>query len=116
MLAHRPDAALKRPIGESVFSGNPVYDALKSAGNAAGAVGDGAEEGRGQRDHHARKAHAIAPDSLRRGAGAEQVCHVGREDEGEQQGIERLAGPVEEPPAEDPLAWGDHVRTSVSGR
>ncbi|MPL60894.1 hypothetical protein SDC9_06457 [bioreactor metagenome] len=88
----------------------------------AGAIGDRAEDWRKKRDNHARGGLPPAPIGLRRRRRrimAEPARHemragdlgeIGAKDEGQQQGIVGLAGPVEEPPAPDPLARGDHAR------
>ena len=52
-------------------------------------------------NQNARSTNAIAPDGLRRRPAAQQAGHVGTEDEGQQQGVVGLAGPVEEEPAPD---------------
>jgi hypothetical protein len=69
---------------------------------AAGAVGDGAQNRRRQRDQDARDRHhpaehGLPGDRIGRDGGGE----IGREDEGQKQRVVGLVGPVEPPPAPD---------------
>jgi hypothetical protein len=69
---------------------------------AAGAVGDGAQKGRRQRDQDSRNGHHPAEHGLAgNGVGRDGGGEIGREDEGQEQGVVGLVCPVEPPPAPD---------------